>query len=608
MAHKKKRAKKFRSFEPLEGQLGGREALRRLLHYVWAMKTPVFIAFLFTLLWAGINVGYGSLAKGFFDIIQYTKGPDRLNFFFLLGLLALVARAVCYFGMQYSWAYCSNRLTLRLRNEVFAHLQYLPIGFFDHRKTGQLMASLSSDVPSVTDVLDALRDIISAPLVLVGGTAVLFYINWPLALVACLCLPPIAWIITRATRKIEGYAERLQNDRARVLDVANETLGAIRVVKSFANEEYEIERFERVSHNVAQSVLRTVRLRSLVRPSVEFLGSLAIFLVLWVAGHQMLKQPGVLTFGSIVWFVMVLKAVGDAARDFGQISVLLSVAGVAADRVFTLLDYESDIREKPEAIELKRVQGQVTFDRVEFAYSSGIPVLADISFTMEPGEVVALVGPTGAGKTTVAALIPRFYDVTRGAIRVDGVDLRDCTLKSLRDRIGIVPQETVLFAGTLRDNIRYGRLDASDEEIAAAAKTANAWEFIDRLPEGLDTLIGERGVMLSGGQRQRIAIARAVLRDPRILILDEATSSLDSHSEALVQDALQKLVAHRTTLVIAHRLSTIRNADKILVIKEGHIVEAGRHEELLARDGVYSNLYQTQYRQDDRDTPPRLLE
>jgi subfamily B ATP-binding cassette protein MsbA len=275
--------------------------------------------------------------------------------------------------------------------------------------------------------------------------------------------------------------------------------------------------------------------------------------------------------------------------------------------VFTLLDVKNDIVDKPEAIRFDRVRGRVELDNVGFAYSPGIPVLKGISVVMEPGEVVALVGPTGSGKTTIAALVPRFYDVTEGAIRVDGVDVRDCELASLRAQIGIVPQDTILFAGTLRENIAYGRLGAPVEDIIAAAKMANAWEFIEKLPQGLETVIGERGTRLSGGQRQRIAIARAVLRDPRILILDEATSSLDTQSEALVQDALQRLVKHRTTLVIAHRLSTIRNADKILVIKDGHVVEGpAPHAQLLAEGGIYSDLYRTQFRADDLHERGRL--
>ncbi|MCC2668914.1 MAG: putative multidrug export ATP-binding/permease protein, partial [Armatimonadetes bacterium] len=504
------------------------------------------------------------------------------------------------FGKDYTWQYVAQRLSFRLRNEVYGHLQQLPISFFDHRKTGQLMSSLSHDVTAVNSVLSALQDSINAPVILVGGIIAMFVINWPLALISCISLPPIAFVIVRATGKMRSYTGRLQHNLSLITEHAEETLAGVRVVKSFGNENYETDRFRTISTNVFRAVLRTYRTRLAMGPMVEYLGIVAIVLVLWVGGKQHIQAPTRYPIELLAAFVIVLQQVANAARNFGNISVNLAAAGKAADRVFTLLDVKNDLVDKPEAIRFGRVEGRIELDNVGFAYSHGIPVLAGISVVMEPGEVVALVGPTGSGKTTIAALVPRFYDVSQGAVRVDGVDVRDCELASLRAQIGIVPQDTVLFAGTLRDNIAYGKLGAPEEEIIAAAKMGNAWEFIEKLPQGLDTVIGERGTRLSGGQRQRIAIARAVLRNPRILILDEATSSLDTQSESLVQEALERLMKHRTTLVIAHRLSTIRNADKILVIKDGHVVEGpAPHAELLAQGGIYSNLYRTQFRADD---------
>jgi ATP-binding cassette, subfamily B, bacterial MsbA len=611
----RKKRGRYSGEERIRGELGQKEALRRLWHWLLPLRVPILIGLLFTVLWSAINLSYAALAKEFLNTIdlgvkQQSSKPDLLaaqqtmrllNQYTALGFFLCIVRGFLYFGMNYTWQYASQKLTLRLRNEVFRHLQTMSLSFFDHRKTGQLLACLSNDVAAVTSVLDAIQDVISAPVILIGGTTLLFFVNWKLALISVLCLPPIAWVITRAVRKMEKYAEQLQDGRARVVDLAEEALSGVRVIKSFGNEEYEVERFNRRSDDVFRSVLRTTRVRIAMRPVIEGIGFLAILMVLWVAGQQAIQatvhagKPASIA-GDLAFFVLVLQQVAAAARDAGSIGVNLTQAGVAADRVFTLLDIQSDIQDKPEAIELNRVEGRVAFEHVDFAYASGIPVLKNISFVMEPGEVVALVGPTGSGKTTIAALIPRFYDVLSGSISVDGVDVRDATLKSLRNQIGIVPQDTNLFAGSIRDNIAYGRLDATDEEIEAAAKMANAWEFIERFPEGLQTRVGERGVTLSGGQRQRVAIARAVLRNPRILILDEATSSLDTQSEALVQDALQKIMRHRTTLVIAHRLSTIRNADKILVMKEGQIVESGRHEELLGHNGIYSQLYRTQFR------------
>lgn len=603
----KGRKRAYANFEPIHGELGQKKALLRLWRYLSELRTPLFLGLGCTLLWSVFTLGQSGMAALFLKVIKESassgqSGLQQLNFWTALGFFYFAFRGVLAFGKDYTWQYVSHRLSLRLRNELFGHLQRLPISFFDHRKTGQLMSSLSHDISAVNAVLAAIQDSVNAPVILIGGVIVLFVINWPLALISCVFLPPIAFIIMKATRRMRAYTGRLQHNLSHITEHAEETLAGIRVVKSFGNEEYEIDRFRQISTNVFRSVLRTVRTRLAMGPSVEYLGIVAIILVLWVGGKQHIQNPERYPIEFMLAFVMVLQQVANAARNFGNISVNLAAAGTAADRVFTLLDVKNDITDKPEAIKLDRLIGRIEFDNVDFAYSAGIPVLKGISFVMEPGEVVALVGPTGSGKTSIASLIPRFYDVTSGSIRVDGVDVRDCVLQSLRAQIGIVPQDSVLFAGTLRENILYGRLGASDEEVIASARMANAWEFIEKLPQGLDTIIGERGTRLSGGQRQRIAIARAVLRDPRILILDEATSSLDTQSEALVQDALQRLVRHRTTLVIAHRLSTIRNADKILVIKDGHVVEAGGHAQLMEQGGIYSDLYRTQFRNDDHNS------
>jgi subfamily B ATP-binding cassette protein MsbA len=601
---RERRGGKYASFEPIRGELGQKEALSRLWGYLTRVKGALLAGLFFTVIWSLINLGYGGMAKLFLEAIQRqvehkTHDMKELNFLTAAGMFIFLIRGVTYFAYNYAWSYAGQQLSMRLRNTVFAHLQGLHNAFFDQRKTGQLMSAISNDIPAINNVLSAIQDTINAPIIVFGGAILLFWLNWALALISLVCLPPIALVILWATKRMRASTGRLQDSLATVSEHAEETLSGVRVVKSFGNEEYESERFSKRSQSVYRSILRTIRIRLIMTPMVELIGAIAIILVLWVGGYQIVHNPNGLTVGGLTWFVLVLKAVADGAKNLGNISVNLSAAAVAADRVFTLLGVKSDIQDKPDCIVLKDVRGRVVFDNVGFAYSPGIPVLEGISFVMEPGEVVAIVGPTGSGKTTIAGLIPRFYDVRSGRITIDGADVRDVQVKSLRAQIGIVPQDTVLFAGTLRENIAYGRLGASDEEIISAAKTANAWEFIERFPEGLDTIVGERGTRLSGGQRQRIAIARAVLRDPRILILDEATSSLDTQSEALVQEALQRLVADRTTLVIAHRLSTIRNADKILVIQDGHIVEEGNHSYLLARGGVYSRLYNTQFRRED---------
>ncbi|HTE17477.1 MAG TPA: ABC transporter ATP-binding protein, partial [Armatimonadota bacterium] len=480
------RKAKYGNIEPIRGELGQKEALLRLWRYLMPLKGPLLVGLGFTLLWSCINLGYGWLAKQFLDAIQAHAGRQdmrQVNFITVLGIGVMVLRGLTYFAYNYAWSYAGQKLSMRLRNEVFAHLQRLPISFFDQRKTGQLMSSLSNDVPAVNTVLAAMQDSVNAPVILFGGIGLLFWLNWQLALISCICLPPTAAIIVRASRRTRKYTAQVQSSLAYVSEHAEETISGIRIVKSFGNEDYEAQRFSNRSNSVFRSVLRTIRVRLAMTPLVELLGAVAMILVLWVGGRQIVFNANSLSVGDLTWFVLVLQQVANGAKNFGNISVNLSAAAVAADRVFTLLNIRNDIQDKPQAIELAgrrellaardgspvmpttdasvpQVAGRVSFEEVGFAYSPGIPVLKGISFVMEPGEVVAIVGPTGSGKTTIAGLIPRFYDVTQGAIRVDGIDVRDCTLKSLRRQIGIVPQETVLFAGTVRENIAYGRLDA----------------------------------------------------------------------------------------------------------------------------------------------------
>ncbi|MBQ3540585.1 MAG: ABC transporter ATP-binding protein, partial [Phascolarctobacterium sp.] len=373
-----------------------------------------------------------------------------------------------------------------------------------------------------------------------------------------------------------------------------EVVSSARVIKSFVRENYEIDRFEAQNMHNFRAQMKYVKLSATLTPTIEFVAALGVTMILWYGGNSVID--GDITAGALVAFLTYAVNISNPIKRLSKVIANIQRALAAADRVFDVLDLPELIQNVPNAKELPPVKGNVAFENVSFAYNNDEPILDDVSFSATPGQVVALVGPSGAGKSTVASLLPRFYEVTDGRIVIDGCDIREVTMESLREQVGIVPQETLLFNGTVYDNILYGRLDATEEEVLNAAKAANAHNFILELPNGYETQLGDRGVNISGGQRQRIAIARAILKNPQILILDEATSALDTESERVVQEALDRLMVGRTSFVIAHRLSTIKNADKILVMEKGKIVEEGNHDELMAQDGLYAHLYQIQYR------------
>ncbi|MCA1597097.1 MAG: ABC transporter ATP-binding protein/permease [Chloroflexi bacterium] len=508
-----------------------------------------------------------------------------LNRLSLALLLVFVVRA----GFSYGQAYCVNsgsqRILLRLRNEVYEHLQRMGLRFFDQRKTGQLMAPITADIPQVQVAVASGVDAVSAPVtVLVGVGAALWY-NWRLALLSAVIIPLMATLITLATRRMRRASELMQTSLADISTLLEETLACIRVI----------------------------RVQAALRPMIEVIGASGIVLAIWVGIEQIIQRawtfapPHYFTFGLLLKFVGTVHFISDAFRSLGGLSLNFQQANVAAERVFDLLDAAPDVHDRPGAVDLGPVSGSIEFRDVTFAYEEE-PALRGVSFRVNPGEVLAIVGKSGAGKSTIANLIPRFYEVDRGAVLIDGVDVRDVTAKSLRRQIGIVPQESVLFGMSIRNNIAYSRPDATMEEIESAAVGANALEFIEALPDGFDTVVGQRGATLSGGQRQRVAIARAILSNPRVLLLDEATSSLDSQSEAIVQSALDRIMPGRTTVIIAHRLSTVRNADRILVLDGGRVVEEGRHEALLAANGAYAALYHRQMATRDVLSEPEAAE
>jgi subfamily B ATP-binding cassette protein MsbA len=495
-----------------------------------------------------------------------------------------------------------------LRLQIHSHLLELPLGFFATHRVGEIVSRVTNDVSVIQGVLvDAPVNLMRQLVTFFGGVILMFYMNWQLTLIILAIIPPLILISTYYGRRLKQLSTRSQDELANATTVLEEMLSGIRVVKSFAREPYERARYDAQIEEALRASLRQTHVRSIFVPVIAFLSFLAMTVLLWVGGRQVIN--GVITPGELIAFILYMLIVSspmaEAAGLYGRVQEALG----ASRRIFDILDapLEPGLSQQTTTVPVQ-LNGQVRFTDVSFRYGvnadadvaeaevAALPVvLRHIDLTAEPGEVIALVGYSGSGKTTLVNLIPRFYDVTQGTIEIDGVDIRQARLSDLRRQIGLVPQETFLFGGTVRENILYGRLDATDDEMQDAARAAYAHDFIMELPENYATVVGERGIRLSAGQRQRIAIARALLKDPRILILDEATSALDTESERWVQAALERLMEGRTSFVIAHRLSTIQRADRILVLSHGEIVERGTHEGLLANGGLYRRLYDMQF-------------
>jgi subfamily B ATP-binding cassette protein MsbA len=507
-------------------------------------------------------------------------------------------KGVSYYGKTYLVSYVSQKSIKDMRDDLYSHLHNLSLSFYSKNKTGDILSRVTNDVQQLeSSMINTTVGTIDKVFTLIGGIIYLIYLNYRLTIFLVIMLPLITYVITKFNYKLKKVSRRVQIKIADVSDVLQETLSAVRVVKSFGREEYEFDRFSSENQANFRAKMKKTQYGAILTPLVEFLAAISFTAILWYGGYEVMQ--GRMTASELIAFFTLLLTISDPLRSITKLSKRLQNLFASAERVFEIMDTESELREDDEnKIELEEVEGEVVYDNVSFAYNEDEVVLKNINLTAKPGEVVALVGHSGAGKTTMVDLIPRFFDPFAGRMRLDGHDLKDLKIDSLREFIGIVPQETILFSGSLKENIAYGDLDAGEEAIQKAAQAANAHEFIMNFPNGYDTMVGERGVGLSGGQKQRISIARAILKNPRILILDEATSSLDSESEALVQEALEHLMQNRTTFIIAHRLSTIKNADKIVVVEQGEIMEMGSHQELLAKQGKYASLYQGQFIED----------
>jgi len=492
-----------------------------------------------------------------------------------------------------------------LRNQLYAKIQSLSFSYHDRAQTGQLLTRATSDVEMVHMFIGmGFIHLLGAILMVIGSITLLFATDWQLALIMLALVPLTLGVFSFFANKARPLFMRIQQRLAELNTVLQENLVGVRVVKAFAREPYEAQRYTQVNQNLFDLNLVVGRLFATAIPLIFLISNVSLLAVYWIGGLQAIA--GHLTVGRLVAFANYMMMAFFPVLMLGMIMTMISQAGASAERVFEILDAQSEVVEKPDAIELPAIEGRVAFENVSFRYFGGDElVLKNVNFTAEPGQTVALLGATGSGKSTIINLIPRFYDVTEGRVTVDGYDVRDVKLDSLRRQVGIVLQETTLFSGTIRENIAFGRPDASMDEIIAAAKAAEAHDFIMSFPEGYETQVGERGVTLSGGEKQRIAIARALLLDPRILILDDATSSVDYETEYRIQQALERLMEGRTSFIIAQRIATVLNADQILVVERGEIVARGTHEELLDESPIYAEIYYSQLEGDQREDASR---
>jgi len=572
-----------------------RTTLRRLLSYLRPYRHGIVIVFGLAAFGTAIGLLGPYLMGRAIDQLVSRAGARALLFSVILMLGAYVVAWVSQAGQGVFIATIAQRAMQGLRGELFSHLQRLSLKFHDERRSGELMSRLTNDMDAISRVLSQnVTQLFSGVLTIVGILIVMFLLNVWMALASMVFLPLMMALVAFVGAKTRTAFRSYQKNLGQLNGTLEETYSGQRVVMAFGQQERALSRFDRHNDTVRRVGIHAMTYALLVMPMMGILSNANIAVVAGLGGFLTVK--GLATVGTIAAFITYSRRFAEPLRQLGQLYNQVQQAFAGAERIFEMLDTPPDLTDRPGAVELGEVRGEVSFDNVTFSYVPGVPVLKGIDLHADPGQTIALVGPTGAGKTTIVNLLSRFYEPDEGTIRIDGIDIRNVTKDSLRRQLGVVLQQTFLFAESVMENIRYGRLDATDEEVVEAARLANADRFIRRLPEGYTTELSERGANLSEGQRQLIAIARAILADPRILVLDEATSSVDTRTEVHIQEALRGLMKGRTSFVIAHRLSTIRNADKVVVIEEGRIVEQGTHDELLERGGAYHRLYMSQFR------------
>jgi subfamily B ATP-binding cassette protein MsbA len=569
----------------------------RILEYVKPYKRWLIIAMICMVIVASMAGAQAYMIKPLLDDIFFKKDQTMLMVVPLAILGIFFVKGFFYYIYNYLLVKVGQSVIRDLRNKIYSHIQSLPLSFFNKKPTGELISRIISDVTliqgAVSNILVGILKDTCQVIFLIG---VIFYQDWRMASIAMISLPLVVYPIVKFGRRHRRLSRGNQQITAEVSNILYETITGNRIVKAFGMEKYEISRFADTLDRLFAIVMRDTRIRAISHPLMEFLGGIGISLVVWYGGSQVLA--GKSTPGTFFSFLTALIMIYEPIKGISAINNSLQQGIAAAERVFDILDVKPDVPEKKDASELQTIKDVIEFKDVRFGYEKDTEVLKGINLKVRVGEVLALVGSSGGGKSTLVNLIPRFFDVSRGSLTIDGRDIRDVTFKSLRKQIGIVTQQTILFNDTVRNNIAYGDPGASEEQIIDAARAAHALGFIQQLANGFETVIGESGARLSGGQRQRLSIARAILKNAPILILDEATSSLDTESEREVQLAIENLVQSRTTFVIAHRLSTIRNAHRIIVIQDGTIVEEGTHETLLPLDGVYKMLHDMQFQDD----------
>ncbi|MEJ5300649.1 MAG: lipid A export permease/ATP-binding protein MsbA [Thermodesulforhabdaceae bacterium] len=568
--------------------------LKRIINLIKPYRKPLVLSTLCMIGFSAFTALAAYLIKPVMDDIFFHKDINRLLMVPALILIVFFIKGFFQWGSEYFIQVAGLSIVADLRTKLFSHLVFMPVSFFDNKAGGELLSRITNDVQEIQEAVSrAVTGIVRDVFTIIGLTFVIFYQNWRLALIAMVVLPVAFYPLFIFGKFLKKFAHKSQQGMGQLASIIHETFRGIRIVKAFCREKQEIQKFNHRNREFLSYAKKLAWIDSMASPLMECIGSIGIASIIGYGGYQVIT--GKATPGAFFSFLGALIMIYRPVKGLSRMNTFIQRGLASLERVYSILDQPNSISDAPGSKQIEHVKGCVEFRNVVFSYDGVTPALSNVSFRVEPGEVAALVGPSGSGKTTLVNLIARFYDVTEGAILIDGHDIRSLRIDSLRRHIAIVTQQNFLFNDTVRNNIAYGKEDASEEEIVQAAKLAYAYDFIMQLPNGFDTIVGEQGIRLSGGEQQRLCIARAILKNAPILIMDEATSSLDSEAEKEVQKALENLMAGRTTFIIAHRLSTIQRATKIFVMSGGRIVEAGQHEELISLGGTYRKLYELQY-------------